>query len=242
MKSLYGHNFYQSRHQKTQYSADTILNHLLAVLPEIRSAADFGCGVGTWLAALKEKGVQDIQGFDGPWVERNLLQIPQENFRHVNLDGHIKPYRRLDLAISLEVAEHLPPEKAGDFVETLVNTADFILFSAAIPYQGGKGHINEQWPNYWASLFNEQGYEAVDVIRRQIWNDSNIPVWYRQNLLLYVKRERLKDLKLAPDIGNKLSYPQSIVHPETYLQLMTLKGSFKLFRRALKKWLQQKFS
>jgi hypothetical protein len=213
---------------------------LLAVLPEIKSAGDFGCGVGTWLAVLKDKGIQDIQGFDGPWVERSMLQIPQENFRQVNLEDHIKPDRQFDLAISLEVAEHLRPEKAGDFVETLVNRADFVLFSAAIPYQGGKGHINEQWPDYWAALFKAQGYEAVDVIRRQIWNDIKIPVWYRQNLLLYVKRERLKDLKLTSGAGDKFSFPQAIVHPETYLQMMTLKGSFKLFRRAISRWFKQK--
>jgi hypothetical protein len=241
MKSLYGDYFYQTRHQKTHYSADTILTLLLAALPEIKSAADFGCGVGTWLSVLKEKGVPDIQGFDGPWVEQNLLQIPQENFRQINLEDPIQPERSYDLAISLEVAEHLPAEKAGDFIETLVNTADFVLFSAAIPYQGGKGHLNEQWQDYWAALFKAQGYEAVDFIRRQIWNDAGIPIWYRQNLLLYVKQARLKELQLTGESGNNFNFPQAIVHPETFTQMTTLKGSFRLFRRAVLSWMKLKF-
>ncbi|MSS76123.1 MAG: methyltransferase domain-containing protein, partial [Methyloglobulus sp.] len=81
--------FYQSRHQQTQYAANTILTLALAALPKTKSAVDFGCGVGTWLTVLKEKGVEDIQGFDGSWVEQSLLEIPKQNFRQVNLEDKI---------------------------------------------------------------------------------------------------------------------------------------------------------
>jgi cyclopropane fatty-acyl-phospholipid synthase-like methyltransferase len=199
MKTLYGHDFYQSRHQQTQYSAKTILTLVLAALPKTNSAVDFGCGVGTWLAMLHENGVEEIQGFDGPWVEHNLLEIPEQNFRQANLEEKINLDKKYDLAISLEVAEHLHPDKAKVFIETLANAADFVLFSAAIPFQGGKGHINEQWPDYWSELFNGHAYDAVDLIRQQIWHENEIPLWYRQNLLLYVKRERKPELKFSPN-------------------------------------------
>jgi 2-polyprenyl-3-methyl-5-hydroxy-6-metoxy-1,4-benzoquinol methylase len=57
--------------------------------------------------------------------------------------------KEFDLVVSLEVAEHLPASAADQFVNTLVKHGKKILFSAAIPGQGGQDHLNEQWPDYW---------------------------------------------------------------------------------------------
>ena len=65
--------------------------------------------------------------------------------------------RKFDLVLSLEVAEHLPSECAEAFVESLVNLGPVILFSAAIPYQGGENHVNEQWPEYWVGVLSGEG-------------------------------------------------------------------------------------
>ena len=241
MKKYYGHTFYKDRHQKTVYSANTILSIVFDALPKVHSAVDFGCGVGTFLSVLKEKGAEEIQGIDGPWVNKDLLEIPQQNFRQVNLEDKIELDRRYDLAISLEVAEHLRPEVAETFVESLVNASDFILFSAAIPFQGGKDHNNEQWPDYWEALFNERGYDVLDIVRREIWDDKEIPTWYRQNILLFVKQERVKDLRMPGSANNGHHSPVALVHPETYNQLFSVRGSLKLFRRAIKKWFKKKF-
>src|SRR3972149_650112 len=104
-KNDYGHNFYKDRHQKTVYSARTVLSIIIDALPELRSAIDFGCGVGTWLSVLKEKGVREIQGIDGPWVEQDLLEIPRQDFRQVNFEERVDLAKKYDLAITLEVAE-----------------------------------------------------------------------------------------------------------------------------------------
>jgi len=242
MKKYYGHTFYKDRHQKTVYSANTILSIVVDALPKLHSAVDFGCGVGTFLSVLKEKGAEEIQGIDGPWVNRDLLEIPQQNFRQVNLEDKIELHRRYDLAISLEVAEHLRPEAAETFVESLVNASDFILFSAAIPFQGGKDHNNEQWPDYWEALFNERGYDILDIVRRKIWDEKEIPTWYRQNTLMFVKQERVNDLRMPGPDNNGHHSPVALVHPETYDQLFSVRGSLKLFRRAIKKWFKKKFS
>jgi hypothetical protein len=239
----YNHNFYKNRNQKTVYSAKTILSTIIDVLPEIKSAVDLGCGVGTWLSVLKEIGLEDIQGFDGPWVEKDLLEIPVENFQAIDLVKPIKLERKFNLAISLEVAEHLPPDAAKMFVDSLVNLSDFILFSAAIPLQGGKNHLNEQWPDYWADIFKEQGYVVLDFIRRRIWNDQNIPTWYRQNILLFVRQERMKDLKIINSDINNQSGPLSIVHPNTYVsKISSVKGSWRQFRKAINRWFMQKIN
>jgi hypothetical protein len=51
--------------------------------------------------------------------------------------------KRFDLAISLEVAEHLPEGSAGALVSTLIEAAPVVVFSAAIKGQSGTNHINE---------------------------------------------------------------------------------------------------
>lgn len=238
MKNEYDHDFFAQRHNRTVYSARKVLPIVLDVLPEVRSAIDFGCGVGTWLSVLKENGVETISGLDGPWVEQNLLEIPQEDFRQINFEETIDVDTKYDLAMTLEVAEHLTPESAAGFVDTLIRASDFVLFSAAIPFQGGRGHFNEQWPEYWAQLFAERGYVALDFVRQKIWNDSQIPTWYRQNTLLFVKKEELHRVNLPESEKQGSHAPLNLVHPSHYLYLMqqssTVKGSFRMFLKAIK--------
>ncbi len=212
--SVYNDDFYKARHSSTAYAADRILTLLLEILPPVTSAVDLGCGVGTWLRVLKEKGIEQIQGVEGDWLDTELLQIPEECFTAHDLQQPLTLDTTFDLAISLEVAEHLKAEKATQFVESLTALSDYVLFSAAIPGQGGESHVNEQWPDYWAHLFRERGFTPVDVIRSPIWNDDQIPIWYRQNILLFVRNEKLESLGIS---GEAVSIPLSIVHPELYL-------------------------
>lgn len=243
MKDQYGHGFYKDRHLESVYAARTILPLVLDALPPVNSAIDFGCGVGTWLSVLKEKGAREIQGIDGPWLDQNLLQIPKENFRQVNFEEGIQFGKRYDLAISLEVAEHLSQESANRFVEMLVGVSDCILFSAAIPFQGGRSHINEQWLDYWVDIFASRGYLAFDFVRKKIWNDGQIPYWYRQNILLFVKKNQARNIKIPGSGEPGTDSPISLVHPDLYLskvrQMSSVSGSWKLFRRAVRAWVKE---
>jgi cyclopropane fatty-acyl-phospholipid synthase-like methyltransferase len=238
MSKNYGHDFYADRHRNTVYSARTILALVLDVLPPVHSAIDFGCGVGTWLSVLKGMGVSRIKGLDGPWVERNLLEIPAEDFETANFEASIVQKERYDLAITLEVAEHVSHESADRFINSLVENSDFVLFSAAIPYQGGVGHDNEQWPEYWRKKFAEREYVALDFIRKKIWDNERIPFWYRQNIILLVKKEKLSSLNLDAIGTSEYGLPNALVHPDLYLskisRMSSVAGTFKLFRRALK--------
>lgn len=236
--AVYPQDFYANRNARTVHAARTVLALVLDVIPRVESAVDVGCGVGTWLSMLREMGVPEVQGVDGPWVDRKLLVIAQESFRSTDLSQPLGLDRRYGLAISLEVAEHLPADSARGFVSSLTQLADFVLFSAAIPFQGGKGHVNEQWPEYWARLFGEFGYVAVDAVRRKIWDDPDIPYWYRQNALLYVRRERLAELRQQPEPAGGQAWSLALVHPEAYLRkierMQTIGGSFRMLRRALR--------
>lgn len=194
MNNLYGNDFHKNRHEKTNYAANSILSIVLEHIPKVESAIDIGCGVGTWLNMIKKLGVKNILGIDGDWVDRNALTIPENNFISKDLNAKLNLNKKFNLAISLEVAEHLKPQNSEKFVASLVDISDFILFSAAHPYQGGVGHINEQWPNYWINIFEGYGYVALDVVRKKIWQDKNIPTCYKKNILLYVRNSRVSDL------------------------------------------------
>lgn len=234
----YSDSFYRDRNVATRHSARVILSMVLTWFPGLRSAVDLGCGVGAWLAAANELGIQEVLGVDGRWVNQQLLEIPRESFRVADLDASISLSKKYDLAISLEVAEHLPADCAAGFVDSLVQAADVVLFSAAIPRQGGKNHYNEQWPAYWAGLFQAHGYVAVDVIRPRIWNDDAIPFWYRQNVMLFVRNEVLtqEQRSLFWQSGVPDPSPLSLVHPELYSRKIaeTLKAGWMHFRRSVR--------
>jgi hypothetical protein len=210
LNQLYSGDFHSYRHQHTLHAAQQVLNIVLRILPTTKSAVDVGCGVGTWLKALNDMGTENILGVDGPWVRQDQLEIPPGSFMATDLSEDIPGNERFDLAMSFEVAEHLSSARAGSFVDSLTGFSDFVLFSAATPYQGGTGHINEQWPSYWINLFRERDFLALDVVRRKIWRSAEIPAHYRKNILLYVRESRVGDLNLECGI-------EEYVPPEEYL-------------------------
>src|SRR5438552_2146277 len=157
----YTKNFYEEMRNGSVRSAEVVVPLVLQLVP-VRSVSDVGCGDGSWLSVFRRHGVDDIIGIDGDYVEAELLQIPQDRFRAVDLAKPFSLGRVFDLAVCLEVAEHLPPDCASGFVKSLARLAPVVLFSAAIPKQGGNHHTNEQWPDYWAKLFGEHGFLPVD--------------------------------------------------------------------------------
>ena len=152
---------------------------------------DVGCGEG-WFVKAFENGDVQATGVDGSWVD---------GAGHVDLTK--PPYPDLgpyDLALCLEVAEHVHKAHAAALVEWLTRSAPLVVFSAAIPGQGGTGHVNEQWPAFWSDLFALNGYGCDDRLRWQVWDDDRICPWYRQNLF-------------TARAGAAHSTPRPVVHP-----------------------------
>jgi SAM-dependent methyltransferase len=180
----YNPKFYREL-ASAQESAREVLPLILDIIKPA-SAIDIGCGTGNWLAIAHELGVRDILGIDGPWVKAHLA-IPAEKFNEHDLSTPLKVDHRFDLALSLEVAEHLPASAARGFVQGLCDAADVVLFSAAIPGQGGRRHVNEQWPAYWAELFAGCGYQCYDFLRPRIWSNPRVTWHYAQNSLIFAR-------------------------------------------------------
>ena len=132
-----------------------------------------------------------MHGVDGSYVGKTCGSWAA-NFIERDLSQRITIDSKYDLACCLEVAEHLPPERAGSFVEDLTKLAPVVLFSAAIPGQGGDNHVNEMWQHHWARLFAKNGFRAVDYVRPMIWSMVELQTCYRQNILLYVHDDILK--------------------------------------------------
>ena len=189
----YTEKFYKSREDGSYQSAKEVLPLINSIF-EPHSVVDIGCGVGDWLKVWHEEfGVGDILGIDGPYVKPHQLKIPQHFMKLQDLKTNLSFEKKYDLAMSLEVAEHLPETNAEEFVKSLTQASDIVVFAAAIIGQEGTFHINEQLPEYWAKIFLKYNYEPIDYIRPKIWNNEKIEWWYRQNILLYVKSDRIKD-------------------------------------------------
>ena len=175
-------------------SAQRVVPQLAGVLP-IRSVVDFGCGQGAWLSVWQNAGAT-ITGVDGSYVDQRRLLIDPANFHAADLAEPIGLARRFDLVQSLEVAEHLPASRARQFVDTLTAHGSCVLFSAAVPGQGGEHHVNEQPLGYWREIFRQKGFVAIDYLRPLICDDAAIEPWYRYNIILYVAKTHLADLPL----------------------------------------------
>jgi hypothetical protein len=160
---------------------------ILKETTDFTRVADFGCGIGGWLAAAQLLGATEIQGFEGQWIADAETVVPKDRIRISNLAEEVLDLKkRFDLAITIEVAEHLPEKAADGFVSTLASASDRILFSAAIPKQGGIGHINEQPLVYWITKFWQLRFVPLEMLRPYIAADRSIYPWLRQNLVMFV--------------------------------------------------------
>lgn len=214
---LYNQQFYENQQQGSIKSAQVVVPMIINLI-QPKSVVDVGCGVGSWLSVFADCGVDDYLGLDGEYVDEEMLLIPQVKYQSCDVKQSINLNREFDLAISLEVAEHLPANKAEDFVKSLTGLAPVVMFSAAIPYQGGTGHVNEQWPEYWQNYFHKYGYVLFDAIRAKIWNDAAVEPWYRQNIFLYLREDCIDRYpQVKKEVEGKQSLPLALVHPETYL-------------------------
>ena len=201
----YDENFYRIQKDGSYKSATEVLP-IVNKFIRPRTVIDLGCGVGTWLAAWQNISNVEICGVDGDYVDRSQLFIDKKFFYSANLEERIIVNKRFDLAESLEVAEHLTPARADSFVEDLTKLSDVILFSAAIPAQGGTNHVNEQWQSYWAEKFLRLGYVGI-------W------AHYCQNTFIYVKSSELYRYPELHDfyLKHRDTTIYDLVHPITFL-------------------------
>lgn len=196
----------------------------LEILPVVfkyiqpKSIVDIGCGNGSWLKASKLLGVETVTGVDGVKVDRKELLIEDHEFLLHDLTKPLQLQQSYDMAICLEVGEHLPKSSADMLISSLCTLSDVVLFSAAVPNQLGHCHINEQWPEYWHQKFKEHNFLAYDILRQEFWDHKKVFWWYSQNMIIYGKKGCLDDVIVPNKKVNALVHPsnynQKITHPK----------------------------
>ncbi len=210
LKNIYANSFYENQSEGSLRSAKEIISILLTYISP-KSAVDVGCGVGTWLKVLKESGVDTLTGIDGEWVKDSSLYLSEDHFVFQDLTKKIKIGKKYDLALCMEVLEHLPDIYGKKIIDFLTNASPYVLFSAAVPGQTGAIHINERWQSYWAKEFDKRGFVPIDLVRPLVWDNPKVDFWYKQNTLFYVRKSVLaKNKKLK-----SFNKPQilNVVHP-----------------------------
>ena len=138
---------------------------------------DVGGGTGAWAAHFHVNGVTTLNIDQYAPPGRGLgARLYADISNGIDCTGW-------DLAICLEVAEHLPSTSAEPLVAGLAK-AGTVLWSAATPGQPGVGHIHCQPPEYWAALFAQHG-----MVGEYIGDQFGPPVadFYVRNLYLYAK-------------------------------------------------------
>jgi uncharacterized coiled-coil DUF342 family protein len=219
MSIPYNKEYYLGLREGARRSAEAIVP-LVTGWIHPGSVVDVGCGDGTWLSVFRQHGAREILGIDREYVTGEILEIPRKEFLPHDLRFPLRMDRQFHLVVSLEVAEHLPGECAETYVDSLTRLGPVVLFSAAVPCQGGTEHVNEQWPDYWVDLFREKGFVALDPIRKRIWQIHDVEYWYTQNILLFVKRESLEERpELQAERKDTRDAQLSIVHPRMFMEM-----------------------
>lgn len=161
---------------------------------------DVGCGRGWWSKELAGQhcDVTSVEHCDTETLDE--LVVFSHDLTHPLLLGP-----EFDLALCLEVGEHLPEESASTLVDSLCALSSHVVFSAAIPFQTGPGHINCQWQSWWAEKFEKRGYGVNVDLRWDAWTDGRIEPWYRQNIFTATLGE-----------ASSVVGPMDVVHPEIH--------------------------
>lgn len=196
-------SLYQRWRQARGMAANPAARIICNVIKELftpKTVLDVGCGDGSFLREFPDSITYG--------VDQHPYDFPHgfQHYHKIDLEGFYK-LPKADLALCLETAEHLSVEAGKYLVNRLCESSPVVVFGAAIPFQGGYGHKNEQWQSYWAELFAWRRYQPYDYLRKVLWN-ANVPPWYPQNTLVYCEPGTFAGLQLAS--------PVSVVHPGTW--------------------------
>ena len=230
----YDEDFYEAMSLESLKSARIYLAYLWKYI-QAESVLDVGCGRGAWLKACRELGSRNLYGYDGSWNSKSMMIDESIEFICADLNKPFFLNKKVDLLITIEVAEHLNPSSSAQFVECLTDISEAIVFSAAYTRQGGTNHINERPHSYWANLFIKNGYVPFDLFRPVFWGNEDVSFCYRQNVFLYLKKGSSSYGKFIDAGFSELEQVQfmNCIHPHLYDLKCGLDLGFRLHLKEL---------
>ena len=231
-KEVYDDSFYASESKSSLSAAEQIVPIIYEMFKPT-SVIDIGCGVGSFLKEFHKLGVE-IKGMDGDYVPRDKLAIDQEFFSPADLSKSYYNDEKYDLVMTLEVAEHIDGQNADQFIVNLCKFSNIVVFSAAIPYQGGDHHVNEQPQSYWVNKFISNKFIPVDVIRPLIWNNTTIDFWYKQNMLVFIHESVVSNYT---DLTSGVIY--DVIHPKLFQDRLNVLNNYQIGYKNLSSFLDK---
>jgi hypothetical protein len=200
-------------------SALVILELVFSKVGLPNNIIDIGGGAGAWLLSANQLGVGELTLVEGDWINETTLNTKIFSIDNSDLENAIPKYdEKFEMCICVEVAEHLSPSRAESFVEELTGLSDRIVFSAAIPGQGGHGHLNEQLQSFWIGLFEKHGFGANNFISKIVWENTEVEAIYRQNIMYFEK-----------GISSDMEGVVDVVHPEILRHIRHTANSKNIF-------------
>jgi SAM-dependent methyltransferase len=186
---IYDSDYYQREVEgPAARSAGRIANSIFNEFKATR-VVDVGCGTGALLEALRDRGCE-VFGLE--YAEAALRYCRARRLDVAKFDLETNAFsdnRTFDVAVSMEVAEHLPETVADRYVDLLTRLSRVVVFTAAPPGQGGADHVNEQPPSYWITKFRRRGFEHAEDLSQR-WRESwkaagDVESWYYKNLMIF---------------------------------------------------------
>jgi SAM-dependent methyltransferase len=193
LEEIYGSRFFARRH-RLNWRAPIVCGAIRDTLKPV-SVIDVGCATGDLVAEFATQGF-DAYGLEGSRAVMPFLECEAGRVFFMDLRKPLPAHfmRDYDVALCLEVAEHIESEYAQQLVQNLGLLSGCVLMSAARPGQGGHHHVNCQSPEYWEDLFRVDAFRRVQRVEREIkqawepWRKKPGIKAYYQNLLYFEGR------------------------------------------------------
>lgn len=221
---------YKGEEYEKRIESEKSALEIVPILYEIfcpKSVVDVGGGVGTWLEPFQKYENVRVCCVEGGYVRKNY-RLNEDTLIEKDLEQRICLDQQFEMAISLEVAEHLSEKRADSFIDDLVELSGIIVFSAAVVFQPGDHHVNCKKSSYCKKLFEERHYKRIDCIRPLIASNVNIAWWYKNNIFIYVKEEMYEQICAKIKERNMIVWPDTVgefIHYDCFYNIVEMQKS-----------------
>ena len=150
---------------------ERLLGCLVGATGRFASVLDLGAGDGWWAHVMHEMGSEAI----AVEVSEIAAEVMPDDVQIVihDLREPLDLEREFELILCIEVAEHLPASAADTLCDTIArHCGRCLLFTAAVPGQGGHGHINCQPCEYWIAKLQQRG-----LVHSPEWSNYITQAW-----------------------------------------------------------------
>jgi hypothetical protein len=151
----------------------------------VTSVVDLGCGMGYQLDyIIDDLKLTNSLGIEGhPYAVENNLQ-KNNVILHDFCSGPCNCVngKQFDLAWSSEFLEHIPEKDLPNVIH-IFKKSKFLMFTCAVPGQGGHHHVNCQNSDYWINTLKNNGFTFLSDKTIKYRNIAKYPYFKETGLI-----------------------------------------------------------